>query len=389
MRPQQRAMRGRARFWILVALLGIALGMLVMGVRERAGMDRPLRLTGGGDCRVVEAPAGPEDLEIDTATGRVIISALDRRDPEAGGDLWMLPLSDPGAEPRRIPRDGPEDFRPHGLSLVRDAGRLLVFVVSHPADGHTVEVFELVDGRARHLATHAGDLLHSPNDVVAVDAERFYASNDHGTAPGIARTMEDLLGLHLADVVYRDSRGMRSVVDGLSYANGVALSADGSELIVAESMPGTVSFLDRDPATGQVEPRLLVDLDSGADNIDVAADGSIWVTGHPHLNDFLGHARDPSVRSATEVYRIVPQADGARVDLVLGDDGSRLSGGSVAVAWRDQLLVGAVFESKLLRCTLAPEHAVRPTRGGGLLERPAEESGEPDGTDADTQPADG
>jgi arylesterase/paraoxonase len=225
--------------------------------------------------------------------------------------------------------------------------------------------------------------------VVAVDAERFYASNDHGTAPGIARTMEDLLGLHLADVVYRDSRGMRSVVDGLSYANGVALSADGSELIVAESMPGTVSFLDRDPATGQVEPRLLVDLDSGADNIDVAADGSIWVTGHPHLNDFLGHARDPSVRSATEVYRIVPQADGARVDLVLGDDGSRLSGGSVAVAWRDQLLVGAVFESKLLRCTLAPEHAVRPTRGGGLLERPAEESGEPDGTDADTQPADG
>jgi arylesterase/paraoxonase len=374
---------------VLVALLGIALGLLVMGVRERAGMDRPLRLTGTGDCVTVAAPAGPEDLEIDAATGRAILSALDRRDPDARGDLWMLPLSDPDAEPRRIPRDGPEDFRPHGLSLVRDGGRLLVFVVNHPADGHTVEVFELVDGRARHLATHAGDLLHSPNDVVAVDAERFYASNDHGTAPGIARTMEDLLGLHLADVVYRDSRGMRSVVDGLSYANGVALSADGSELIVAESMPGTVSFLDRDPATGQVEPRLLVDLDSGADNIDVAADGSIWVTGHPHLNDFLGHARDPSVRSATEVYRIVPQADGARVDLVLGDDGSRLSGGSVAVAWRDQLLVGAVFESKLLRCTLAPEHAVRPTRGGGLLERPAEESGEPDGTDADTQPADG
>lgn len=377
MKPGQRAMAGRARFWILVALLGMALGLLVMGMRERAGMDRPLRLTGGGDCRVVAAPAGPEDMEVDAATGRVILSALDRRDPDARGDLWMLPLSDPDAAPRRIPRDGPEDFRPHGLSLVRDGGRLLAFVVSHPADeGHSVEVFELAEGRARHLATHAGDLLQSPNDVVAVDAERFYASNDHGTAPGIARSMEDLLGLHLADVVYRDPRGMRSVVDGLSYANGVALTRDGSELLVAQSLPGTVSFLDRDPATGRVERRLLVDLDTGVDNIDVAADGSIWVAGHPHLDDFLAHARDPSARSATEVYRIVREDDGARVDLVLGDDGSRLSGGSVAVAWRDQLLVGAVFQSRLLRCTLAPEHAVRPTRSSGLLERPAG-SGDP------------
>ncbi|MDZ7827816.1 MAG: hypothetical protein U5R48_19385 [Gammaproteobacteria bacterium] len=133
-----------------------------------------------------------------------------------------------------------------------------------------------------------------------------------------------------------------------------------------------------------------MDLDTGVDNIDVAADGSVWVAGHPHLDDFLAHARDPSARSATEVYRIVLEADGARVDLVLR---GTTAAGSPAAASRwpgaTSCWWAPCSSRKLLRCTLAPEHAVRPTRRSGLLERPAAESGEPEGSGGDTQPADG
>lgn len=352
--------RGRVRTWVLLALLGVAIGLFALGVRDRFGLDRALRITGGEQCRVIEAPAGPEDLEIDERTGIAILSATDRRNPGARGGLWTLDLNDPDAVPQRLQHDGPGDFRPHGLSLVRVGNALHAWVVNHPEGGHTVESFllDLAANRAVHRATVRGDALVSPNDVVAVDAERFYVTNDHGLPPGPGRIMEDLLGLGLADVVHYDGRVLRQVLDGFSFPNGIMLSRDGTELMLAQTLRGTISFLDREPVSGRLAPYLLVDLDTGVDNINVAADDSIWVTGHTHLLDFLAHAEDPSARSATEVYRIRRVRGGAEVELVFGDDGTLLSGGSVAAAWRDQLLVAGVFAPRLLRCRLAPEYRV-------------------------------
>lgn len=356
----RRAQSGRARTWVLLALLGVAIGLFAFGVRDRFGMDRTLRITSDTQCEVIEAPAGPEDLEIDARTGIAIVAATDRRTPGARGGLWTLDLNDPEAVPVRLPHDGPGDFRPHGLSLVRVGDDLHAWVVNHPEEGHTVESFliDLQSMRAIHRATVRGDALVSPNDVVAVDAERFYATNDFSLPPGPGQTMEALLGLALTDVVHYDGQVLRQVLDGLSFPNGIMLSRDGTELMVAQTSAGTITFLDREPVSGLLEAHLLVDLDTGVDNINVAADDSIWVTGHTHLMDFLAHASDPEARSATEVYRIRRVEGSAELDLVFGDDGTLLSGGSVAAAWRDQLLVGGVFEPRLLRCRLAPEHRV-------------------------------
>ncbi|HSG89747.1 MAG TPA: SMP-30/gluconolactonase/LRE family protein [Pseudomonadales bacterium] len=358
MTPVRCRQGGWLRMLVLLLLLGVALGLLAMGVRDRVGLDRPELSLGGEACAIVPAPAGPEDLAIDGRTGMAVIAALDRRTEMAQGDLWTLDVADPDAEPRRLERDGPEDFRPHGLSLVRVGDALYAWVVNHPQDGHSLESFLIADGRAVHRATVRAEVVRSPNDVVAVDADRFYVTNDHGSPPGPARLMEDLLGLNLADVVYYDGQLARVVADGLSYANGVDLSRDGTQLVVSQTLAGTLTFMDREPETGSLAARLLVDLDAGVDNVSVAPDGSFWVASHPRLLDFVAHARDGAKRSPTWVHRIQRVGSSAEVALVLADDGGRLSGGSVAAAWGDTLLVGGVFDDRLLRCALAEAHAM-------------------------------
>ena len=315
---------GRVRTIALVALLAVAVGVFVQGFRARMGSDREVVVAGTEACAVVEAPAGPEDLEIDPLTGLAWISAVDRRTEGATGDLWVLDLTAGDGRPQRVDRDGPADFRPHGLSLARTEAGLFAWVVNHPAGRHTLEAFELTVTeaglRARHLTTVASPALVSPNDVAAIDAERFYVSNDHGTPAGFARLMEDLLGLNLANVLYFDGARFVEAVGGLSYANGVALAQGGAELVVAEVFRRGITFHDREPMSGRVQGHLLVDLDSGVDNISVAPDGSFWIAAHPRLLDFAAHASDPAVPSATEVFRVRRTEGGATADRVLVDD---------------------------------------------------------------------
>ena len=384
-RRPTRASRGRIRTLLLVAVLAVTVGVFVQGLRNRMGVDRAPVTYGVENCTLLTAPAGPEDVAIDDRTGVAYVSALNRRDPGAQGDLWMLDLAAEQPELSqesmhgsiqdslqesmqefvRLERDGPVDFRPHGLSLLRIDDTLRLFVVNHPQGRHTIEVFAIEDGRARHLTTIGSDALISPNDVAAVDETRFYVSNDHGTTGGVSRLMEDLLGLNMANVLYFDGERFVEAISGLSYANGVTLAQDGAQLVVAEVFARGITFYDREPMSGRVAPHLLVELDSGVDNLTVSADGAIWIAGHPRLLDFAAHARDASARSATEVFRVERSAQGTRFDRVLSDDGALLPGGSVAAAWRDRLLVSGVFEPRMLRCVLDPEFAAGPPLAPG------------------------
>ena len=355
--PGRRRSAGRVRTIALGVLLALAVAVLVFGFRARTGAGRVVANFGTGACTIVPAPAGPGDAELDGPTDTLFVSALDRRDPEARGELWSWALADPQAGLEPVARDGPARFRPQGLSLVRTGAGLFAWVVNHPGDRPAIEGFALrrVDGawRARHLVTVTGAALVSPNDVAAVDDRRFYVSNDHGTPGGLARITEDLLGLDLANVLFFDGERFLEAVGGLSRANGVLLARGGTELAVAEVFRRGITFHDREPVSGHLEPRLLLDLDSGVDHLSRARDGSIWAAAHPRLLALAAHARNPEARSPTEVIRIRRTGDGAVAERVLGDDGGLLSGGSVAVPWRDEVVVGALFQPRLLRCKLA------------------------------------
>lgn len=359
MKREGRRKRGGLRLGGLLVGLALAIGLLAWTIRDRLGVGLEIEPMGGQWCERIPAPPGPEDLQFDAELGMLFISALARRDAEPEGDLYALTLGEPEAEVRPVPRDGPV-LRPHGMSLARVGDELYLHVVNHAGSaGSSIEQFRWDDGRLEHLATVRGPELTSPNDVAAVDASRFYVSNDSGGRSALVRAVEHPLGLRLGDVQYYDGERFHEAVGGRSFANGVVLTRDGRRLLVAETVPGTVTSFLRDPDNGALTPESYMQFETGPDNLTQAADGSIWMVGHPRLVDFLAHARDAAVLSPTDVYRIDFYGRTADIEPVLVDDGGRLSGGSTAVVHGRLMWVGNVFDPYLLRCSLPPGLAVR------------------------------
>ena len=110
-------------------------------------------------------------------------------------------------------------------------------------------------------------------------------------------------------------------------------------------------FVYRVAADGALRQVRRIDTGTGVDNITVDDEGMLWLGAHPKLLTFLRHASDASVLSPSQVLRIDPGT--GRVDEILLDDGSQLSGSAAAVPWSDRLLIGPVFDDHLLDCRLS------------------------------------
>ncbi|MDT8438992.1 MAG: SMP-30/gluconolactonase/LRE family protein [Wenzhouxiangellaceae bacterium] len=357
------------RLWILPAVAALAAAGYGLMLASDAGLFREVRVQHLGACRVVEGVPGPEDMAWDAETGFVYISSQHRHAAIAGrpvpGAIWRYRPGAP-ASLRNLTPAATIDFRPHGVSLVRNAeGRRRLFVINHPGGNlfdrrtdwpahlprHTVEVFDVSTDGLMPVATHADALIRTPNDIAAVDFERYYFTNDHGIESGWKRTLEDWLRRPWASVVYFDGREYRTVAEGLNYANGIALSDNGERVYVAETTRSRIREYTRDAATGGLTEQRPIAIGFGVDNLVIhPGDGALWLAGHVNLFAFLGHARDAGNLSPSIAARI--DLKEGSVETVFMDDGQLLSGSSVAVRAGDYLLIGAVFSPHLVECRL-------------------------------------
>ncbi|MGH7819060.1 MAG: SMP-30/gluconolactonase/LRE family protein, partial [Candidatus Binatia bacterium] len=199
-----------------------------------------------------------------------------------------------------------------------------------------------------HRRTIADPLLVSPNDLHALDHERFFVTNDHANPPGLARTIEEYFRREIANVLYYDGSSFRVAADGIAMPNGVNASPDGRSLYVASTLSGSIRLFDLDPATGGLSPKGRIDVGSGVDNIDVDAAGRIWIGAHPKLLTFVRHTSDAAELSPSQVLRIDPAS--RSVEEVYLDLGSGISGSSVAAFHDGRMLVGPVLDPKFLDC---------------------------------------
>src|SRR6185369_14417475 len=104
----------------------------------------------------------------------------------------------------------------------------------------------------------------------------------------------------------------------------------------------------RDTTTGSLTPVRSLFLNAGPDNIDVDADGSLWIAAHPKLLDFLAHAKDAKKLSPSMVIKLDPAAEDGALKTIYANLGDEMSGSSVAVSDGKHLAIGAVFEPKYL-----------------------------------------
>ncbi len=368
-------MRRFLKWTLIVLVVVLVLGAIQIVRRlEELGQFTSLEKVSPGQCRVIAAPPGIEDIQIDHAARIALLSSDDRRanmtGQFVGGAIYALPIDALDDTPRLLTGPGsgtPEKFRPHGISLyVAPDGARTLMVVNHlmPGSmdidwqGHAVEIFDVTgEGAAltlKHRRTVASPAMTAPNDLVAVSPDSFYVTNMIGSVSSVGVGLEMLFGLKRASVLYYDGANMSEAVGRLSYANGINISPDGKTVFVAETGGRRLSAYARDAASGALVLAQDGFFGTGLDNIDVAPDGALWIGAHPRMIDFLYHAQNPADLSPSQILRVEPQPGGAARTLYT-DMGGEISGVSVAVEYKGldgvtRFLAGAVFEPKLLAC---------------------------------------
>lgn len=373
---------------VLLLLQGCGL-LLPEAARIQPATENPF-------CRAIGGIAGAEDVTVHAATGLAYASSTDRRawmdgDSPASpdgrvGHLYRLDLSQ---EPPRswdvTPEALRDGFAPHGISLLpRPDGGALLFVIDHgaardersgqwrqdrrlPSKVHLLEIprGSRAGERLTLRRTIVLDRPASPNDIAALNEQRFYVTNEHGGAA--AGTLRDLLGLNDGFVGYHDETGMRWR-RGLPWANGIAVDPERQRLYVASSSRGTVTTLSiADPANPAAIPGLdPLPTGTGLDNIEFdPTNGDLVVAAHPaRFRLLLFSERLLGVRGApSQVLRIPRDAAGTpgRPREVLRQDGDETRPGEVAAAsvaavdrsgpgGGARLILGSIFSSHVLVC---------------------------------------
>lgn len=217
--------------------------------------------------------------------------------PVAPGGLRVLDTSGYGTEDVLVRDDGKiltglEDGRIVAIdaesgteTLVADTDGRPLGIEHHPAGGYVVcdstrGLLRLAtDGTLTTLETGFGEVpfMFCNNAAVAKDGTIYFT--DSSTKFGFAHWRGDLMEHRPTGRLFRrgPEGGLKLLVDGLAFANGVALAADESFVVVAETGAyGLKRVWLTGERQGTVEPFGQV-LPGFPDNISTGEDGNIWV----------------------------------------------------------------------------------------------------------------
>jgi sugar lactone lactonase YvrE len=260
--------------------------------------------------RVIPVPSpGAEDVVV-ADDGAVYTGTEDgavyRIDPDGEGQPRVTRVAQTGGRPLGI------ELLPDGRLLVCDARRGLLAV--DPGSGGIERLTDV-------------PMLFCNNAAVAADGTVYVS--DSSTVHPIERWKAEVVELtRTGRLLRRDPGGRVEVVlDGLAFANGVALAADESYVAVAETAARTVVRLWlRGPRAGQRD-LLAGDLPGYPDNIARGSDGLVWVSiASPvdRLVELLQRSPLPVRRGVTRIPARLQPAPRRTVRAQAYDDAGRL-----------------------------------------------------------------
>ncbi len=340
-------------------MLGVAAIALAVAYLRSVDAFAPYPRLTSHDCLGIDLAGSAASIALDPERGLAYLSLLDRASAgDATGSVQLLDLTLPEPAPRAAMNFDPGSFSPGPLSLLRTEGTARrLFTVSRMPDGEqTVEIAaESPAGGFTPESTVRDPAFRNLTAIAAVGPREFYVadfagSGDRHHLPG---RFDALLGRTPATLLYHDGREARPIVSGLRHVGGLARSPDGKLLYVAETLAKAMRIYEprRD---GTVILRGTIRLDGLPANLTVDADGVVWIAVYPRLTDLLSHAADPEKRVVTRVIRFDPRLPSGEVAQVYANGGDELSAGSAAGRWRDRLIVGGLFDRKVLICKLNP-----------------------------------
>ena len=340
----------RLVFIVLSIVFVTLIARLVYVVVPAAGLLSEAEPTDNTQCEPITIAPGTEDVVYDAQSGLVFVSAAERRSGtmQPSNGIYAFDLTTRGPV-RLVSVDTPADFRPHGISLYRDGDVARLFVISHPASGDQVLIYDIgPDGTLTHVETVIGEFVRQANDIQATGPDSFYVTNDVYFGASLPGYLEAFFGLPLGGISHYDGQDGETLTRGLRYANGIHLNADGSQLYASAFLGREVQVFDRDGQSNAIDRIARHRIPLGLDNIALADDGMIYIAGNPEVFSFMAHQADPEARAPSQVVEINPETGEWRS--VFYTDGRDIDSASVAVPTPDALLIGAVFDDHVLIC---------------------------------------
>lgn len=301
-------------------------------------------------CRSMTGLRGAEDAVV-TRTGQVLASLDDRQQNADNGRLVLFENAD--SEPSLLWDGAGRPFHPHGIDYRIEGDREIVYVVNHQPEHDAVIVFQL---KNRHLEflrqiDYPGRGL---NDLAAVGDGRFYVTLDHVPSNGLMNRLGDYMRLPLGAIEYFDGRQFQRVATGISFANGVAASADGQRLYVASMLAGKILVFDRD-ADGSLSRRTAIAIPGNPDNLAWMSPDVLLVAAHPRILDLANQEKHRGEKAPSRVLklRLTGERDSAQIEEIFADDGQAIAAASVAVLSGESLWIGSVFDEGMIVCSLS------------------------------------
>ncbi len=295
---------------------------------------------------------GAEDITISESDGFALISSTNRgvyppKEQEHGG-LYAIDLKNGEFETTHLTASFLKPFAPHGISMIKRDSIYKIMAINHTPQGHSIEVFTKYKDNLVFEKSITDPSLISPNDIVLIDENRFYFTNDHGYAKGVGKFLEEYAGLSVSNVMYFDGINFREVADGIAYANGINFDPKRNLLYVASPRKFLVKVYSRknDGALEFIED---IPCGTGVDNIEIDKKGNLWIGGHPNLLRFKAYAQGKKETSPSELIMITyhGKADYSIETIYIGD-GSAMSGSTIAAPYEDLIFTGNVMDDEFL-----------------------------------------
>ena len=350
-------------FGLLGVLLLIMIGFVVY-VMLTTGFFRDIDNEFDGKLVTKINIPGAEDFAISREDNFLIISSDPRRLDEDGhprkGGLYIMNLDDTNYQPKLLTANLGRDIYPHGISMIKlDSAKYRLFVINHvPQSGgealnhlkrdHYIEIFDLENETLTFVEQKDHALIKSPNDVVAIDGDKFYFTNDHYSDSAFGRFREDYLGWPNTNVVYYDGNDYRIVGDGITYANGINIDRKSNRLFVASPRAFLTKVYDVN-ADGTLNHIEDIDCKTGVDNIEFDAEGNIWIGCHPNLLHFSEYAAGRQEKSPSELIKLDYRGKGDYdLETVYMSDGADMSACTVAAVHKNLIFLGNVMDPGFL-----------------------------------------
>ncbi|XP_075244631.1 serum paraoxonase/arylesterase 2-like isoform X2 [Convolutriloba macropyga] len=350
-----------------VAFISVSLLILLVAERtynymDKYGVLRTVEVVHPGTCKVLEGDYhGSEDLTLGP-DGSVIASTgglnlLQRTANFYKGDK-LIKITGTKIEELQF-ENFKYDFVPHGIDLMEvDKENWLLFAINHRPDQDYVEMFDWNTAgnnlKIKHYKSASVAQLGitgTINDVTITSRTSFYVTNDKFYNSRVDQIAK-YLGLPFTKLVHYNNGNATDVSRGYVEANGVAILKSARKIFLADPFSNTFYEFEVDQIDGSLKLVSSLIVPTSPDNINIVSENEVLIGCHVKLHDFLVYTKDiDHLNAPSHVIRVFRKDIKSEweYETVFMDDGSIVSGSSVAVYSNDVLYIGTVAD-KIAYC---------------------------------------